>query len=58
MLRTGPGTMAVGGPRMLVPTCPPLQPFANLPVATREAILQCWSTSPIPLLRKVSLFRV
>ena len=53
MLRTGAGTAAVGGPRMLIPSCPPAAAFANMPLAQREAILQYWSTSPIPLLRKV-----
>ena len=53
MLKTGAGTAAVGGPKMLIPSCPPMQAFAKMPLKQREAILQYWSTSPIPLLRKV-----
>ena len=53
MLKTGAGTAAVGGPRMLIPSCPPAPAFANMSLEQREAILQYWSTSPIPLLRKV-----
>ena len=53
MLKTGAGTAAVGGPRMLIPSCPPTPAFANMSLEQREAILQYWSTSPIPLLRKV-----
>ena len=55
MLKTGAGTAAVGGPRMLIPSCPPTAAFASMPLAQREAILQYWSTSPIPLLRKVQI---
>lgn len=54
LLKTGAGTMAVGGPKMLIPKCPMLQPFAKLPLQQREAILQYWASSPIPLLKKVS----
>ena len=53
MLKTGAGTAAVGGPKMLIPRCPPAPAFANMPLEQREAILQYWSMSPIPLLRKV-----
>ena len=53
LLRTGPGTAAVAPPGMLLSMCPPMQPFARLPVHQREAILQWWSVSPIPLMKKV-----
>ncbi len=53
LLRTGPGTAVVGGPSMLLPKCPFMQPFAKMPVKQRETILQYWATGPLPLLRKV-----
>ncbi len=53
LLRTGPGTAVVGGPKMLIPTCPPMQSFARMSLRQREGILQYWATGPIPLLRKV-----
>ena len=53
LLRTGPGTAVVGGPKMLIPTCPPMQSFARMSHRQREGILQYWATGPIPLLRKV-----
>ena len=43
---------------MLIPTCPPFQSFAKLPLRRREAILQYWATSPIPLLPKVCMHDV
>ena len=53
LLRTGPGVAAVAPPGMLPLVCSPMQPFAQLPVHQREAILQWWSGSPIPLMKKV-----
>ena len=53
LLRTGPGTAALAPPGMLLSVWPPMQPFAQLPVPQREAILQWWSVSPIPLMKKV-----
>ena len=54
LLRTGPGTAVIGGPSMLLPTCPFMQPFAKMSLKQREIILQYWASGPIPLLRKVS----
>ena len=53
LLGTGSGTAAVGPPGMLLSMCPPMQPFAQLPLHQREAILQGWTSSPIPLVKKV-----
>ena len=55
LLRTGPGTAAVAPPGMLLSMCPPMQPFAQPPVHQREAILQWWSGSPIPSLRRSAI---
>ncbi|CAL8471472.1 g11014 [Coccomyxa elongata] len=52
LLQTGAGTAAVGGPKMLIPRCPCMQPFAKLSLQQREGILQYWASSPIPLLKK------
>ena len=53
LLKSGPGTATVAPPWMLLSMCPPMQPFAKLPVHQREAILQWWSVNPIPLMKKV-----
>ena len=53
LLKSGPGTATVAPPSMLLSMCPPMQPFAKLPVHQREAILQWWSVNPIPLMKKV-----
>ena len=53
LLQTGAGTAAVGGPKMLIPRCTCLKPFAKLSLKQREGILQYWASSPIPLLKKV-----
>ena len=53
LLKSGPGTATVAPPSMLLSMCPPMQPFAKLPVRQREAILQWWSVNPIPLMKKV-----
>ncbi|CAK0785523.1 hypothetical protein CVIRNUC_008733 [Coccomyxa viridis] len=52
LLKSGPGTATVAPPWMLLSMCPPMQPFAKLPVHQREAILQWWSVNPIPLMKK------
>lgn len=40
---------------MLLPSCHTFSSFARMPLRQREAIVQFWAASPIPLLRKARL---
>ena len=46
------GMFALVGPLAMVPGCPTVLSFPELPRARREAILNFWQFSPIPLVRK------
>ncbi|KAK9827599.1 hypothetical protein WJX81_002935 [Elliptochloris bilobata] len=49
---TKAGMFALVGPLAMMPCCPTILSFPELPRARRECILQFWHLSPIPLVRK------